>query len=319
ADEVELVILGSDGNIPQENNGPGVNESKNVTDQLPNPVMHMPVSCAHLPCLRDHVIDSKAVVPMALSAEWLAQGAMHNFPGLAFSGFDNLHIYRGITLSRGEEKNIELRCDRMEPVSAQSGIYRVAVQICDAKSAAVFSSAEVILADTLPQESPEPASVNISAANQVDRDSIYADSRLFHGPAFQALDQVLGQDENGISALASNAATPATWIKTPLRHTWLSAPMLLDSSFQLMILWCSARCGCVSLPSSVRSYRQYVEHIPGDSSEIRAHVSKSSDSGAEADIDFIAPDTGKLLARMEGYACTMTPSLQDAFTRNTLD
>jgi hypothetical protein len=69
----------------------------------------------------------------------------------------------------------------------------------------------------------------------------------------------------------------------------------------------------------VRCYRQYVEHIPGDVSEIRAHVIRCSASGAEADIDFITPDTGKLLARIEGYVCTMTPSLQDAFTRNTLD
>jgi len=318
AKEVELVILGG-GTVLQPGNDSGVNECQNVSDQLPNPVMQMPVSCTHLPCLRDHVIDAKAVVPMALSAEWLAQGAMHNFPGLAFFGFDNLRIYRGITLNRDEEQQIELRCDRMEPVAAQRGIYRVAVQVCDAKSATIFSSAEVILADTLPQEIPEPMSGDISAANQENRESIYADSRLFHGPAFQALEQVLGQDERGISALASNAATPAAWVKTPLRHNWLSAPMLLDSSFQLMILWCSASCGCVSLPSSVRCYRQYVEHIPGDVSEIRAHVIRSSDSGAEADIDFIAPDTGKLLARIEGYTCTMTPSLQDAFTRNTLD
>jgi NAD(P)-dependent dehydrogenase (short-subunit alcohol dehydrogenase family) len=318
AKEVELVILGG-GTLSQPDNDSGINESQNVSDQLPNPVMHMPVSCTHLPCLRDHVIGAKAVVPMALSAEWLAQGAMHNFPGLAFFGFDNLRIYRGITLNQDEEQHIELRCDRMEPVAAQRGIYRVAVQVCDAKSATIFSSAEVILADTLPQEIPEPMSGDISAANQENRESIYADSRLFHGPAFQALEQVLGQDERGISALASNAATPAAWVKTPLRHNWLSAPMLLDSSFQLMILWCSASCGCVSLPSSVRCYRQYVEHIPGDVSEIRAHVIRSSDSGAEADIDFIAPDTGKLLARIEGYTCTMTPSLQDAFTRNTLD
>src|SRR5262249_22529924 len=44
------------------------------------------------PVLRAHVIDGRAVLPMALSAEWLAHGALHVNPGFVFQGFDDLRI-----------------------------------------------------------------------------------------------------------------------------------------------------------------------------------------------------------------------------------
>src|SRR5206468_689019 len=54
------------------------------------------------PVLRSHVIDGRAVLPMALSAEWLAQGALHLNPGLVVQGFNELRILRGVFLDEGE-------------------------------------------------------------------------------------------------------------------------------------------------------------------------------------------------------------------------
>ena len=42
------------------------------------------------PVLAAHVIDGRAVLPMALTVEWLAHAALHGNPGLAFHGLDNL-------------------------------------------------------------------------------------------------------------------------------------------------------------------------------------------------------------------------------------
>ncbi|MDY0213873.1 MAG: polyketide synthase dehydratase domain-containing protein, partial [Desulfuromonadaceae bacterium] len=162
--------------------------------------------------------------------------------------------------------------------------------------------------------------LSLSNELQEDKKSIYADARLFHGPALQGLEQVLGLSAEGISAMAHNTATPASWMQTPLRHNWLSAPMLLDSSFQLMILWCFARQQCVSLPSYIRHYRQFVDTIPTQElTQINCLIRNSSASMVQADIDFVTPDSDLLLARIEGYECTMTDNLGGAFACNTLD
>ncbi|MGM0415559.1 MAG: SDR family NAD(P)-dependent oxidoreductase, partial [Thermodesulfobacteriota bacterium] len=309
--EIELVILGADAPAKQSQESP--------VDRLPESVMQIPASCTHIPALRDHVLNGRAVVPMALSAEWLALGAMHNFPGLTFSGFDNLRICRGIILEQDAEHQLELRCGQMQPDEAESGTYSVPMQICDTASGQVHSRAEVILTDILPGESLSAMSLNVSPEMQEDKHSIYADTRLFHGPAFQGLEQVIGLDDTGIRALAHNAATPADWMTSPLRHTWLGAPLLLDCSFQLMILWCNATQKKGSLPSYIQHYRQYIYSVPADSVEIRCRINKCTGSIVEADIDFIQPATNQVLARIEGYECTMTENLDTAFARNSLE
>jgi len=311
--DVELVILGSHADTPAKQ------QPQASTTQLPDSVLKMPVSCRHIPALRDHVLNAHAVVPMALSAEWLALGAMHNFPGMTFSGFDHLRIYRGITLDKDTEQQIELRCGQIEPDQAEAGTYRVPMQVCDAASWHIFSSAEIILADALSEERPSALSLDVPESAQEDQSSIYADARLFHGPAFQGLKQVLGLDETGIKAMAYNASTPADWMASPLRHTWLSAPLLLDCSFQLMILWCNAVKQKGSLPSYIRRYRQHVESVAASSVEIRCRINTFSESMVGADIDFIQPDDNKVIARLEGYECTMADNLDTAFARNILE
>ncbi|MCA1795983.1 MAG: polyketide synthase dehydratase domain-containing protein, partial [Geobacteraceae bacterium] len=205
------------------------------------------------------------------------------------------------------------------PADIEIGTYRVPMQVCDAASGQIYSSAEVILADTLPAEPPSPLSLDLSAAAQEDKHSIYADTRLFHGPAFQGLEQVLGLDATGTRAMAHNVATPAEWMTSPLRHAWLSAPLLLDCSFQLMILWCNATQQKGSLPSYIRHYRQYVDSVPADHVEILCRINSCSGSMVEADIDFILPEKKQVLARIEGYECTMADNLDTAFARTTLE
>ncbi|WP_279384587.1 SDR family NAD(P)-dependent oxidoreductase [Geotalea toluenoxydans] len=53
------------------------------------------------PFLRSHVLDGKAVLPMAVIVEWLAHGALHGNPGLRFHGFNDLRICKGVVFEQG--------------------------------------------------------------------------------------------------------------------------------------------------------------------------------------------------------------------------
>src|SRR5262249_15181837 len=48
------------------------------------------------PVLRSHVLDGKAVLPIALHIEFLAHAALHGHPGLLFHGFNDLRITQAV-------------------------------------------------------------------------------------------------------------------------------------------------------------------------------------------------------------------------------
>src|SRR5260370_31618122 len=54
------------------------------------------------PVLLSHVLNGRPVMPMALVLEYLANGALHQNPGLAFHGCDDFRILHGVVLEDGK-------------------------------------------------------------------------------------------------------------------------------------------------------------------------------------------------------------------------
>jgi hypothetical protein len=106
-------------------------------------------------------------------------------------------------------------------------------------------------------------------------------------------------------------------MRQPLRQRWITDPLVLDGSFQLLILWSLERRGAASLPCYARRYRQYRASFPAGSVRLVAEVTRATSTHALADIDFL-DDLGQVAARLEGYECVIDPSLEQAFRRNTI-
>ncbi|NOQ41009.1 MAG: SDR family NAD(P)-dependent oxidoreductase, partial [Desulfuromusa sp.] len=83
-DPVELVISGGDGEE--------MIEELSATPQniCVSKAFDLDLDVEQYPFLKSHVIDGKAVLPMAIIIEWLAHGAIHNNPGLKVQGFNDL-------------------------------------------------------------------------------------------------------------------------------------------------------------------------------------------------------------------------------------
>src|SRR5205807_1786887 len=79
---------------------------------------------------------------------------------------------------------------------------------------------------------------------------------LFHGSDLQGIETIEGCSKRGIIGFVATAPAPAAWIEKPLRNTWLADPLVIDSAFQLIVLWTFENLGCGSLPCFVGSYRQ---------------------------------------------------------------
>lgn len=114
------------------------------------------------------------------------------------------------------------------------------------------------------------------------------------------------------------APEPSKWVKQPLRNSWITDPLVIDCAFQLMIIWSFERFGSGSLPSFAGRYRQFQDSFPSHGAQIVIRVTAEREHNASADVEFLDRNSGKLIARLEGYECIIDPSLERAFRRNHL-
>jgi acyl transferase domain-containing protein/NAD(P)-dependent dehydrogenase (short-subunit alcohol dehydrogenase family) len=275
------------------------------------------LSIGDYPFLRSHVLDGKAVLPMAVIVEWLAHGALHGNPGLRFHGFNDLRICKGVVFDQGTPCTLHFLAGKAQK---RDSFYLVPVELTSVTAEGktiLHARAEIILAGRLPEGIRSIIEIP-STPYEPKNGRIYDTERLFHGPELHGIEQVIGCSTKGIAATVKGAPSPAVWISHPLRSTWLTDPLVMDSAFQLMILWSFERFGAGSLPCFAGRYRQFVDSFPAEGVQIVVRVTEERKNSATADMEFHDRHSGKLVARLEGYECIIDPSLKQAFQRNQL-
>ncbi len=309
---VEVVVMG---NNPHEHH-----KEKSLSASETSPLsmaFERRLDIEDYPFLQSHVLNGRPVLPVALIIEWISHGALHGNPGLRFIGFDNLRILKGIILDRKNPCTIRVMAGR----AVKKDPFRmVPVELTSTDGNGreyVHARAEIVLGSTLPKGNATITGVS-HPPYPLDRKELYNSDLLFHGPHLQGIRQVEGCSRKGIVASVSTAPAPAEWIKNPLRNTWLADPLVLDSAFQMMILWSFEMNEVGALPCFAGSFRQFQPVFPKQGVRIVIGVKRDSEHRALADIEFIDPVTGNLIARMESYECVMDASLNCAFKCNRL-
>jgi len=263
------------------------------------------------PVLQSHFLDGRPVVPLAIMTEWLAHTALHANPGLVLHGIDGLRVFNGITLENGR-RTVRLLAGKARRNGTQ---YEVAVEIRnDVRSAvqALHSSAQVILTDRMPAPPVfnENGHFKPSGLSQTI-DDIYRDI-LFHGQDLHGIQEIVRMSAEGISARLSAAPPPADWVKAPLRSRWIADPLVLDSAFQMAIVWCKENLGKVSLPSYAAAYRQYCSRFPAEGVSAVLEVQTFDERKMVGNFTFIDAQKA-VVARLKGYEAIMDPLLIKAF------
>ena len=275
------------------------------------------IGVEQVPMLKDHVLNGRAVVPMALMVEWLAHAAVHKNPGLRFHGFDDLRVLKGLTLDAGETRTTQALTGKATKENGH-GILSVPVEIrstgADGK-VHHHARTTIHLASTLPKASGALLNIHTNPYHRPS-DEIYREL-LFHGPALQGIQKVEGISADAIIARIGPTAPPPRWIVEPLRSAWLADPLALDVAFQLMIVWSQEIHGTASLPSFAGRYRQFRNSFPADGVSVVIKIRENGNRLARADIEFLDGEGG-LVARLENYECVLDTSLSEAFTRNRL-
>ncbi len=306
---VEVVVLGSELETDSDINLDEQNETQEDALHL---VSERRLNVEEYPVLKSHIINGKAVLPAALIAEWLAQGAMHNHPGLAFTGFDDFRILKGVTIDMDSSIDLQIMAGQTVMKGDED---HVRVELCS--GTVRHASAEVILSTGYAQPAPVKAE-GISGDYPFNNREYYSNGHLFHGPALQCIESITACSALGISGKVMAAPAPSQWLLQPMRSSWLADPLLLDAGFQMMILWSFQHSGAASLPTKIARYRQYQRQFPKQGARLNIHVEKSTEHAATASME-ILDEQNKLLARIDGYECVIDASLNEAFKRNTLE
>jgi len=308
----EVLILGSGSKLPDQH--PAEASVAAANDELPV-VFERTVATDTHEFMASHVLNGRAVLPAAMTLEWLAHGALHGNPGLRFVGVDDLRVFKGLLLEPGESRRI-----RVGAASArrQGDDFLVTAELCSGGSngrRVLHARAEIVLASRQPDAATPTASTDLPALEQ-SIDDIYSET-LFHGPAMRGLVDVESCGDEGLVAHCRVAPPPRDWMDEPVRSRWIADPLVLDSGLQAMIVWTSDRVGKASLPSKLTRYRQFVPAFPEGGARIVIKVRDRSNGRVISDIDWVAED-GSLLARLEGYESVVDSSLGPAFRHNQL-
>ena len=263
------------------------------------------------PFLSSHVINGRAVVPFAASAEWLAHGALHANPGLIFTGFDDLRVLKAIPVLPGGETSITIRAGAAE---RRDGAFVVPAEIRGADGA-LHVSARILLAAKRPS-APSPSLTPAGTKYGRTVEDAYREI-LFHGPSMRFLLAISVCGPEGITVETKTALPPSSWMRSPVRDRWLADPAALDSLFQAMILWSAQEMGAPCLPSFAGRYRQFAE-FPERGVRIVVRAVKRAGGAAGADAEFL-DDRGAIIARLDGCECAVSETLAPAFRRNAVE
>jgi len=298
---VELVVLG-----PTPDGSPITNPTPSL--QL---CYSLDVSLATMPILSSHVINARAVVPVSLMIEWLAHGALHASPGLRFVGLQDFRLFKGITIEASQCLKIRVLAGSTDVVPTNQG-RRESIIVEVRSDDLLHARARIHLSeDYLTSVNSQPAVTHAPFSLQP-----YTDSSLFHGVGLQGIMHVSGCDDQGISGETLTAPEPAVWLKNPLRSQWLADPLVLDASFQLMILWTEHFYSHGSLPTAIGRLELYAP-FPATSVSIDIQLQNRQTHKATASIDF-RDSQGCVIARIDDYECVIDVSLNAGFARNTL-
>jgi hypothetical protein len=167
----------------------------------------------------------------------------------------------------------------------------------------------------LSAELPEPPSFTIPkglAERSYDLKPVYS-QHLFHGPHFQAIQEVEGISGGGLVARVRTNPKVSDWIAHPVRSDWVADPLAVDAALQLGILWGISEMGKPSLPMAMAGYRQYQRRFPKKNVMLVLQVTRHTSHQIVADCHFL-DEEGRVVARCQGIEWIADASLKAAFS-----
>jgi NAD(P)-dependent dehydrogenase (short-subunit alcohol dehydrogenase family)/acyl carrier protein len=246
--------------------------------------------------LDDHRLDGKPVFPAACAMELMAETAQRGWPEYEVLSIEEFRVVKGIVLDDGP-RTVRVTARPETQPEAERLEVAIDVALVDPGSGRPFYRGTLRLGERLPESLPLPYDV-LRAPRPFSKtvEGAYADW-LFHGPLFQGLLSIDRVGEDGIAGLIA-PSDPERCIAGSRGSAWIVDPIVIDSAFQLGILYARSQYDTTPLPARFRRFRRFA---PLDRGPIRCEFRSravASDSVLEIQIALL-DERGRLLGLIE--------------------
>lgn len=252
--------------------------------------------------LHDHRLDGHPVLPVAAAMELMAEVAALARPGHEVAELRDVQLLKGVILDDGP-RSVTVRATAAQPIGESTVLD---VTVVDAPTGRMSYRAEVILRSGLPAAPghPAPSSSGLDPF-PMPLEQAY-DELLFQGPLLRGITGIEGMD--GERMVATLAPSSPQRCVTGATGRWIIDPVLIDSGFQLCLLWARTHLDVTPLPARVRRYRRFAAAPRGPvRCELRAQMRTD---GHILDTQYAFLDSqGHLLAIIEDMEVACSRSL----------
>ncbi len=323
-------------------------QNQRVTKLPPglNTVLAVSVGVESCPVLNAHKIAGEPIVPFALIMEWFAHGGEIANPGLYFYGMDDIRLLKGI--KPGSTKiDINVKTGKCRPAGNNFEIDGAIISLNsspdimskvknantsnvksyslrtinsnkdDSKTAnyeTLHSQCVILLKDKLPAPPVDSVSDIIRDLKpcSLSVEGVY-ESILFHGRAMQGIKSITGISKTSIEVIASKTPAPENWLNPVHRKKWIIDPLIIDSAFQAVIIWCYETTGKVCLPSYMANFRIYSSFaICRGDVKIIFTKNKQTNHSISGYFTFL-DENNIIIAGITGFEAVIEPSLLKKF------
>jgi hypothetical protein len=128
--------------------------------------------------MASHVLGGRAVLPAAMTLEWLAHGALHGNPGLRFVGVDDLRVFKGVLVHSDESVRIRICADKAQKRGDE---FLVVTELCSEGSdgrRVLHARAVVVLAANPPEAGAARTPGDLPALDR-SIETIYAETLIW--------------------------------------------------------------------------------------------------------------------------------------------
>jgi NAD(P)-dependent dehydrogenase (short-subunit alcohol dehydrogenase family) len=266
------------------------------------------------PFLLDHMIGDNPVLPATCATAWLAHSAEQFYPGYIFTAMENFQVLKGIVFDNNLADRYFLDLEEIEK-SDRNGIeVKVVISSLNNNGKPFFHYQSVVhlSSQTNPPNLSEEIIFNIE--NRIPGKVFYDQKILFHGPAFQGIDQVFSVKETGVQMQVNLP-------NLPLRYQGQFPvikinPYINDSIVQCLLIWSYEHYQAPCLPSQLKRLDLY-RSIPFDTPcLVDMKITNHNPSNVTADL-VVVDSNGAPYLKFTGLEGTISPHLNKIIGPNS--
>ena len=257
------------------------------------------------PFLEDHLIGGNPVMPATCGAAWMVNTCEELYPGYTFHRLEGFKVLKGIVFDKTIPAEYTVTITQ-QPVEKEGEISLAAeVSSQNLRGGKLYHYRQkVVLVEELPEPPIHTYEKNVE--NRISGSTLYADKTLFHGPAFQGVDELLSLDK---TSLQMNIFHPQVAARVQGQFQARNAnPFINDAVVQCLLIWTQKMLQAPCLPSRAEALEQFLPLNFDEAYFVELKIRSQSQSAVVGDIT-VSDWNKRICLRIMGLEGTISRQL----------